>query len=251
MHGIAETAHALGDEAVCAEVYELLAPHADRPVIVSLGVACFGSTHRPLGLAALTLGDVELALDHLDAALRADLALGHLPCVAIDRASLADALRRRGTPCDLARATKLVTEAVADARRFGMDARADRWQAAAEDNEVTCRRSGRVWQVEAAGRAASVPHSVGMGYLAELVDHAGREIAAIELASRHQLSDGASRQTLIDDDSRACYRQAIEDLRGGDRRRRATCRHRAGDAGPPPARPPARRAGPGHRARRS
>jgi hypothetical protein len=213
MHGIAEAAHALGDEAVCAEVYELLAPHADRPVIVSLGVACFGSTHRPLGLAALTLGDVELALDHLDAALRADLALGHLPCVALDRAALADALRRRGKPCDLARAAELVAAAVADARRFGMDARADRWQAAAGDgDEITCRRSGRMWRIEIAGRAASVPHSVGMGYLAELVDHAGREIAAIELASRHQLTDHTSRQTLIDESSRAFYRRAIEDL---------------------------------------
>jgi hypothetical protein len=213
MHGIAEAAHALGDEAVSAEVYELLAPHADRPVIVSLGVACFGSTHRPLGLAALTLGDVELAIDHLDAALRADLALGHLPCVALDRAALADALRRRGTPCDVARAADLVAAAVADARRFGMDARADRWQAAADDgDEVTFRRSGRTWHVEAAGRAAAVPHSVGMGYLAELVGHAGREIPAIELASRHQLSDRSPRQTLIDEDSRACYRRALEEL---------------------------------------
>jgi hypothetical protein len=212
MHGIAEAAHALGDEAASAEVYRLLAPHAERPVMVSLGVACFGSTHRPLGLAALTMGDVGLAVEHLESALRADLALGHLPCVALDRAALADALRRRGTPCDLVRATELVASAVADAERFGMDDRAERWQAAAGCDELTCRRAGRLWRVEAAGRATSVPHSVGMGYLAQLVDHAGREIAAIELASGHQMSDRSSRQVLIDDDSRDRYRRAIEDL---------------------------------------
>ncbi len=230
LHGVVEAAHALGDEAACAEAYELLAPHADRPVIVSLGVACFGSTHRPLGLAALTLGDVELAVEHLEAALRADLALGHLPCVALDRAALADALRHRGTRCDVARVTHLVEAAVADARRVGMDARADRWQAAAADgDEVTCRQSGRMWHVEAAGRAASVPHSVGMGYLAELVDHAGREIEAIELASRHQLAERSSRQELIDDDSRARYRRAIEGLEEeiDDAERHADCERAA------------------------
>jgi hypothetical protein len=213
MHGIAEAAHALGDESVCAEVYGLLAPHAERPMMVSLGVACFGSTHRPLGLAALTLGDVDLAVSHLEAALRADLALGHLPCVALDRAALGDALRRRGAPYDVARASELVALAIADARRFGMDGRAERWHAVPDDDEITCRRSGRLWHVEAAGRAASVPHSVGMGYLAELVDHPGREIAAIELASGHQLSDRSARQAIIDEDGRLHYRRVIEDLR--------------------------------------
>ena len=90
-----------------AEAYELLAPFADLPVMASLAVACFGSAHRPLGIAARTMGDLDRAVGHLEAASTADLALGHRPCHAIDLALLADLLEQRAGASDAERAAAL------------------------------------------------------------------------------------------------------------------------------------------------
>ena len=94
MVAVCEAAHALDDAAAAGEAYDLLLPFADLPVMASLAVACFGSAHRPLGLAALTLGRVDVAAAHLEAAVAADLRSGTHPCHAISRATLADALER-------------------------------------------------------------------------------------------------------------------------------------------------------------
>ena len=66
MAAVCDAANALADAEAASEAYELLAPFADLPVLVGLGVACFGSVHRPLGIAALTFGNIDLAIDHLD-----------------------------------------------------------------------------------------------------------------------------------------------------------------------------------------
>ena len=72
-----------------------------------------------------------------------------------------------------------------------MTARADQWERTSRARRcgaVECSRDGRVWLVRLGDRAAVVPHTVGMGYLAELIDHAGVEIAAVELSSGHAVS---------------------------------------------------------------
>ena len=79
MLGVCEAAHLLGDSDAAAEAYGLLAPYADLPVMASLAVASFGSAHRPLGLAARTMGDLDRAVDHLERAGRAELATGDRP----------------------------------------------------------------------------------------------------------------------------------------------------------------------------
>ena len=107
MLGACDAAYLLGDAEAAGDAYELLEPYADRPVMASLAVACFGSAHRPLGLAALTFGDVDLAVKHLEAAVVADLAVGNRPGHAIDRATLADVLDRRRRPGDAERAAEL------------------------------------------------------------------------------------------------------------------------------------------------
>jgi hypothetical protein len=216
MLGACDAAHALGDAEAAGEAYALLEPYADRPVMASLAVACFGSAHRPLGLAALTFGDVDLAIEHLAAAVVADLAVANRPCHAIDRAALADALERRSRHGDAERAAELRRAAIDDARQFGMTARADQWErTCALDGGagVVCRRDGRVWLVRLGDRAALVPHTVGMGYLAELIDHAGVEIAAVELSSgRAAPGPTTSGQLVLDDRAKATYRRRIEEL---------------------------------------
>ncbi|MEV5557401.1 hypothetical protein AB0L44_27425 [Nonomuraea wenchangensis] len=61
-----------------ARAYALLSPYAGLPVIGSLGVVCFGSVEHPLGMAALTMGDLDLAVRHLRAAVQANLALSRI-----------------------------------------------------------------------------------------------------------------------------------------------------------------------------
>jgi tetratricopeptide (TPR) repeat protein len=216
MLGACEAAHALGDVEVAAEAYELLAPYANLPVMASLAVACFGSAHRPLGLAALTVGDLDRAIEHLDAAVVADIAIGNLPCVALDRATLAEALDRRRAPGDTERSAELRRSAIDDARRFGMTGRAGQWerrQWVDDSDAVVVQRDGRVWQVRHGDRAALVPHTIGMSYLAQMIAHPDVEIAAIELSGGHATScRSSSGQPVLDARAKAEYRRRIEEL---------------------------------------
>jgi hypothetical protein len=53
-----------------------------------------------------------------------------------------------------------------------------------------------------------------MEYLAQLIEHPGVEIAAVELASRHAVSGrGASPEPVLDQRAKADYRRRIEELR--------------------------------------
>jgi hypothetical protein len=184
---------------------------------VSLGVACFGSVHRPLALAARTLGDVDGAVGHLEAALVADLALDHRPGHALDAALLAEVLERRGEPGDGDRAVALRRTAIEEGRACGMTDRAAAWQRAAEraaNADIACHQEGRVWLVTAGQRRALVPDSVGVRYLTQLIERAGVEISALELASQHALSrQAAGHHPVLDADAKAAYRRRIEELR--------------------------------------
>jgi hypothetical protein len=216
MLGACEAAHLLGDVEAAEEAYRVLAPYADLPIMASLAVACFGSAHRPLGLAAWTVGDLELAIHHLERAATADVGVGNQPCHALDRATLADVLDDRGRPGDAGRAAALRRGAVEDAERFGMAVRAAEWRLRLGPERcggVTVRRDGQVWRVALGNRSALVPHSVGMDYLACLIDNAGTEISAVDLVSRHTVR-GRTRadQPLLDETAKAHYRRQIEAL---------------------------------------
>ena len=76
----------------------MLEPYADRPVMPSLAVACFGMVARALGLAALTVGDAGLAVCRLEQAVEGNIRLGNRPLTAMSRADLAEALRDARSP---------------------------------------------------------------------------------------------------------------------------------------------------------
>jgi len=219
MVGACEAASAIGDADAAAEAYGLLVPYADRPVMVSLGVACFGSAHRPLGLAARTMGDLDLAVAHLDAAVVADLAVSSTPWHAMDLAALADTLDLRDGPGDRERADACRREAIAEGRACGMGMRVEAWERLLRSDDgvtsaLSCRRDGRVWRIRHGDRAAVVPHNVGMEYLAKLIEHPDVEIAAVELASRHAVGGGGPSEPVLDARAKAEYRRRIEELRG-------------------------------------
>ncbi len=215
MTAVADAARALGDVGLAAEVHELLSPFADLPAMASLGVACLGSVHHPLGVTAMTVGGADGAVAHFEAALVADVRLGNRPAHAIAAAELAAALEARGAPGDAGRAAAMRAAAIAAAERVGLTGWLATWRTASVPAPgAVCRRDGGIWTFGLGGRTVAVPHSVGMDYLCELVANEGTEIAAVELASGHVVGgrrDGP--QIVLDDAAKAAYRHRVEDLR--------------------------------------
>lgn len=234
MAAIVEAAELLADRTVARQAYDLLAPSAGLPVIASLGVLCLGSTERLLGTAALTFGDDDRAVDHFERALVANRRLGNRPLVAITRADLARALRRRGHPDDRARIVDLLERVARDATRMGMTARAQACEAelstlrTADEPGIgpkgngrrrdvairrgSLRRDGSRWIVELADRRVRVGDLVGMTYLAELLTQPGEPIPALALASYGVVQPPPTRHELIDDEARANYAARAREL---------------------------------------
>jgi hypothetical protein len=75
MNGIVEAAHLIRDADTAAQAYKLLKPFARLPMVASLGAVCFGSVQHALGVAALTIGDADRAVEHLRAAVERNVDL--------------------------------------------------------------------------------------------------------------------------------------------------------------------------------
>jgi DNA-binding SARP family transcriptional activator len=120
MNGIAEVAWRLGDATTAAKVYALLSPYADLPVMPSLAVACFGSAHQPLGLAALATGHIDRAVHHLRTAVRHNLALTHWPAMVTARTRYGHTLLLRGRSGDAAAGERELADAARDAATLRM-----------------------------------------------------------------------------------------------------------------------------------
>jgi tetratricopeptide (TPR) repeat protein len=219
MFALVEVAATLEDTDIARQTYDLLSPFADLPVTVAAAVACLGSIQRSLGRAALTFGDRDRAVRHLERAITANRRLQNRPLTTITRADLATALAVRGRDDDRARAGTLLQQAVAEAQDMGMAARADAWREALATLDLPsgtdlgrsgavatqtldarrgliCRQ-GRAWRVELGDRRVLVADRVGMSYLAELLSHPGEPISATALAGEggvatHAMSDRAA-----------------------------------------------------------
>jgi hypothetical protein len=198
MVAVVDAAHALGDRDAAAEAYAMLAPFADLPVVPSLAVTCLGSVERSLGLAAATAGDLDAAIAHLERAVAANRSLGNRPATAVSHADLADVLARRDRPGDRARAVELLGRATDEAADCAMPVRAAAWAArrselAGEMGDVVpvaFERGDDAWDLVVAGRRAPLPDLVGVDHLVRLVEHAGRELTAIELSGAGGALDG-------------------------------------------------------------
>ncbi|WP_432976469.1 hypothetical protein [Dactylosporangium sp. CA-233914] len=181
MHGIVEAARLLGDADLAAEAYELLRPHAERPAMVSLGIACFGSVHHALGVAAHTSGRRDLAVQHLTRAIAHNRALGHWPAAEESRRAL---------------------------ERLGP----------AQPDRAVCVRQRQHWRLEWGERSVVVENSVGMLHLAVLLANAATEIPAVELAMgvtglAQAAGARSSPQAVLDHEAMRRYRSRVAELR--------------------------------------
>ena len=196
MNGVAEAAYLLGDADAAGEVYELLLPYADLPMVGGLGVTCFGSTHQALGIAALTTRRPDLAVEHLTEAVQHNLALPHWPALAFSRQRLARARQLRAGADDMAATRRELDTARAEAAALGIVLPADGGangdsggpyasadRRIAGPAAVTCERAGRGWRLGLAGRGVMVEDSIGMLHLAVLIANPRQEITAADLVA--------------------------------------------------------------------
>ncbi|WP_312878281.1 hypothetical protein [Lentzea indica] len=212
MSGVADAAHLLDDVEVAREVHAILLPFARLPLMASLAVTCFGSARHPLGLAALTFGDVGLAVTHLRAAVRDNLALGHWPAVLSSRRKYAEALERAG---DVEEARRQLATCAQEAAALGVGP---------PDADLSVRREGKKWLVRLGGRSVLVDGGIGMAHLAVLVANPGREIDAAELvAGTNALTEEVTTQDQLDPEALRQYRNRLAELRG----RELSCAERA------------------------
>jgi hypothetical protein len=217
MLAVVETAHLLDEPGPAREAHQLLLPFADLPIMPSLAVTCLGSVYRPLGLAALTFGDTDLGIAHLERALAANRALGHRPVTAMTMADLAAAYLARGADVDRRRATGLLTSAREEANVIQMSPYAVLWAQQLDDligKVATLRLTGSQWALTVGDRSLLVPDRLGMRYLAQLLANPGKAIAARELASGvgGPTLDTSPPQPVLDSRARADYRRRVNDL---------------------------------------
>lgn len=212
LFGIGEIAYALGDVEVAAEVAEAVTPYASLPVIVSNGAVSFGSASRTLGLAAATLGRWDDAVDFLSQALQDDLATGTLVTRPDTQWRLADVLAERGAPGDLEQAAALRETAMAHAEEMGLSGRLQAWRKRWRPGEVSLSRQGEMWRLALGARQVTVPASVGMGHLAELMANPGVDIPAADLVSRYGVRE-ARAEGVLDDRALRAYRARVDELR--------------------------------------
>jgi hypothetical protein len=230
MYGVVEAAHLLDDTAISAQAYSLLLPFAELPMMGSLAVACFGSTHHALGVASMTVGEPDRAVAHLQAAVRANEALGHWPAAVLSRHRLGEARSHRAQPGDGPLAAAELTAAAAEAAPLGMAlprvdpidtvrARVGAPPRTRSTDPLVCRRRGRTWEVQLGHRTAVVGDSVGMKHLHTLIAHTGKEISAIDLAQGALPADtpnparaAGSRQPQLDEVAMRDYRRRLAQL---------------------------------------
>jgi len=230
LFGAVEAAALLGDRSTAQGLYDLLLPFRALPVMVSLAVACFGSAEHALGVAALTTGRREVAVEHLTRAVRKNLALGHWPAAVLSRRRLAEALLLRDAPGDRGLADRELALAGQESVELGMRPGGPPPRPAVElaargarptDDRVLLTRRGREWRIDLGRRTAVVQHTVGMLYLAQLLARPGQEVPATELAGGwtgngaqgdRQAGDRASDDPVLDPTARREYRHRLQRL---------------------------------------
>src|SRR5690242_19899973 len=228
MNGVVEAAYLLEEPDVAARAYELLRPHAHLPMIGSLGITCFGSVQHALGVAALTSRQLDLAIEHLTAAVQHNLALAHWPALVASRRRLAQAHALRGGPGDADAARREFDAAAAEAASAGLPVpdypehpvAGPGPGPAVAANEGRCQRVGRKWRLTLHGRSVLVEDSIGLVHLAVLIANPRQEIQAADLVAGlaglsgtgGEVSGSGAAQSVLDHEAIAEYRSRLRRL---------------------------------------
>jgi AAA ATPase-like protein len=204
---LAELCTLLDDRPRARRLYELLVPYEGRNV-VSMGAVYLGPVARYLGLLAMTMGEDERALGHLETARSAAERMGARPTVVLTALDAAEVLARRDGSGDAPRGRALVQRVAQDAVQMQMDgaiARADDLLARLEETpsparhtvrrrpvHAALRREQDVWLLDYDGRNTCLNDAKGLHHLAALLASPGTPIAAATLAAALSGGDPAA-----------------------------------------------------------
>jgi tetratricopeptide (TPR) repeat protein len=201
---LAQVIARIGGHPLAGWAYAALLPHRDRFGVEGIGAAWWGSVERPLGLLAASLGRIEEAVGHFDAAVAANRAAGCPLYVAV---TLRDAGLALADQDRLRAALALFRELGVPRRVAELEARI----APATPANVF-RREGDVWTLGYAGRVVLLKDVKGLRDLATLVAHPGREVAASELASAPGAVVQAGLGDVVDRRARDAYKARLLEL---------------------------------------
>jgi hypothetical protein len=172
-------------------------------------------------MLAVTLGRVDAAAAHFEAALAAHVRMDAPVYRAHTAFAYARLLRRRAKPGDAERAAALLVDAHATAERLGMaallremreeDAVPARPAAVSRPVAAELRADRYGWMLVFDSVEGRVPDSKGMVYLAHLLAAPGEHVSAVDLAGIPAGGDAGER---LDARGRAAVRQRAKDLEG-------------------------------------
>jgi DNA-binding SARP family transcriptional activator len=118
MFELTEAVSLLGDRSRAAELYPLLLPYGDRHISAMRGTESWGSGQAVLGRLAGTVGNLDQAARHFEAALELERRWGARAWLVKTRVNYAALLLARGGRGDQDRAAGLAREAIAQAERL-------------------------------------------------------------------------------------------------------------------------------------
>jgi non-specific serine/threonine protein kinase len=184
----------------------------------SLGPATYG-----LGVLARTMGRLDEGARHFEDAIAATRAAGARPYLARALYEYAVLLRRRDGAGDAACALALLAEArglAADTGMANLGAKIaalvperDAGDAAAADAPTVFRREGDYWVIAYVGTTVRLRDARGIGYLATLLHHPGREFHAAELVA-DVAPQGESVAAIVEPSAGVGVRRAVDDGAG-------------------------------------
>jgi eukaryotic-like serine/threonine-protein kinase len=187
--GLAEACVLIRDQQRAAQLYDLLSPYAERDAI-SLSTMPFGPVALRLGmLAAMRERWVE-AERHFEAAMERCSRVGARAVTARVLYERSRMLLTRGAGGDYARAVELLGQAEASCRELDLSgiskrvtalARTGRPEGVQSAAHAVFRREGDYWTLAYRGELARLRNAKGLGYLACLLRHPGRELHVLEL----------------------------------------------------------------------
>jgi tetratricopeptide (TPR) repeat protein len=234
---LADVCCSLGDERRGARLYDLIAPYAARTVVTGRAVVCAGSASHSLGLLARLTGRFAEAARHFEAALEMNTRLGARTFAAYTRYEYARLLLEQDAGARR-KALDLMGRARDTAKELGMGLLKERIAksgALAEASAAGTARAGGVaagsavfrqeggsWTIAYEGMTVRVRDAKGIGFVALLLRHPGREIHALDLVAggADEAGSGGPRRAtlgdageLIDLKARSAYRQRLTELR--------------------------------------
>jgi hypothetical protein len=190
---LAEACVVIRDQQRAAQLYELLLPYAERHAI-SLSTMPFGPVALRLGMLAAMLERWAEAERHFEAAMERCSRVGARPVTARVLYERSRMLLARGAGEDQARAVELLAQAEASCRELdlpGISKRATALVASVAQTghpegvqsaaHAVFRREGDYWTLAYRGELARLRDAKGLGYLACLLRHPGRELHVLEL----------------------------------------------------------------------